>query len=158
MTKRSVSGIIDAYVARHPESEAAYQDWKGRRGILAFIFIMPVKVAAIVLGALLRIAFTRVGMIVIGLGVLFWWLAAPHKPATAPVEALPPSTPSMRAPHASREAQGRAIALFPALGIPNSPLNIRFNQIVRTDMHVDPGVFDDPEWPTNIARAAAQTP
>ena len=74
------------------------------------------------------------------------------------VEVKPPTVASPRpvpTGHAADAAKWRAVAIYPRLGIADSPLNKAFIQRVRRYQSEKPQVFDNPEWPTVIARECA---
>lgn len=54
--------------------------------------------------------------------------------------------------YAADAAKSRAIARYPQLAVAGSPLNSAFVARVRRYQVEKPQVFDDPEWPTQIAR------
>jgi hypothetical protein len=75
-------------------------------------------------------------------------LAAPT--STTPAAAGP--TPAATSSSAdSREAQQRAIALYPDLAVAHSKLNQEFVRRYQQYQKVDPGYFNNPEWPTHLA-------
>jgi hypothetical protein len=84
-------------------------------------------------------------------------MVAPSTPSPTP----PPKSESPRTSTAARPlptgdaaeaAKLRAVARYPQLGIAGSPLNTAFLARVRQYQIENPQVFDDPEWPTRIAR------
>jgi hypothetical protein len=67
-----------------------------------------------------------------------------------------PNTPRpLPTGHAVDAAKWRAVARYPRLGIAGSPLNRAFVERVRRYQSEKPQIFDDPEWPTAIARECA---
>ena len=56
------------------------------------------------------------------------------------------------APAVIAAAQQRATRLFPQLGITNSALNREFLRRYRKYQSESPDYFNDPEWPTKLAR------
>lgn len=54
--------------------------------------------------------------------------------------------------HAATAAQWRAIAAYPRLGIAGSEFNLMFLETVKKAQIERMEIFDNPEWPTAIAR------
>jgi hypothetical protein len=59
------------------------------------------------------------------------------------------------APQASAEARARAVKMFPDLARADSQLNRQFLQRYQIYLETRPEFFDDPEWPTALARDCA---
>ncbi len=79
----------------------------------------------------------------------------PTTTTTANVALEKPSTSIPRqvpTGHAADAAKWRAVAIYPKLGIANSPLNNAFISKVKRYQTERPEVFDDKDWPTVIAR------
>ena len=53
-------------------------------------------------------------------------------------------------------AQRRAVALYPQLAIAGSPLNRAFVARVHQCQTTRPRIFDNPDWPTQIAGECTQ--
>jgi hypothetical protein len=52
----------------------------------------------------------------------------------------------------SSTAQQRAMKLYPELAVPNSKINQEFIRRYHQYQKVNPAFFNDPEWPTTLAR------
>jgi hypothetical protein len=63
---------------------------------------------------------------------------------------------SVPAPDAALQAQNRAVAVFPALGVAGSPLHREFLARYNRYRAEKPAFFTDPEWPTKLAAECAQ--
>ncbi|MEO6754358.1 MAG: DUF4236 domain-containing protein [Chthoniobacteraceae bacterium] len=70
----------------------------------------------------------------------------------APIPNGPTTPRPLPTGHAADAAKWRAVALYPRLGVVDSPLNRSFVERVRRYQSEKPRIFDDPEWPTVIAR------
>lgn len=78
--------------------------------------------------------------------------AVPATPAPTPrAPATPRPVPNSAA---AIQAQKRATLSYPDLARANSPLNKRFVEKVRAAQTERPEIFDDPEWPTILAKEA----
>ena len=83
-------------------------------------------------------------------------------PAPATIPRVGVQKPSASGPrqlptgHAADAAKWRAVAIYPKLGVPNSPLNMAFLARVKRYQTELPEVFDDKDWPTVIARECEQ--
>ena len=120
-----------------------------------------------------RVAIAFVFMLVVLSVVFLFWItnaAKKYSPAAPQVAAATPALPVTRvaptpvakpivvtptAPPLDEEtkaAQRRAIELFPSLGVAGSKLNRAFVKRMRMYQHTEPEIFQNPEWPTIIAR------
>lgn len=52
------------------------------------------------------------------------------------------------------EAQVKAMSLYPALGVANSPLNLKFLQLYKEVQTRNPKFLTQPDWPLQIAKQA----
>ncbi len=77
---------------------------------------------------------------------------------SAPPLPLATPTPPRAIPvgHAADAAKWRAVAIYPRLGIADSPLNKAFIERARRYQTEKPQIFDDPEWATIIARECVE--
>jgi hypothetical protein len=80
--------------------------------------------------------------------------AVPSAPPL-PVATILPAEP-VAAQEVTLEAQKRAMAVFPALAVPGSPLNREFVARYNRYRTEKPDFFTDPEWPTKLAAECAQ--
>jgi hypothetical protein len=63
-----------------------------------------------------------------------------------------------RGPDVTQQWQGRALAEFPALGVPGSPFNRLFLGRVRQLREKRSALLQDPSWPYRLARQIAESP
>lgn len=123
---------------------------------IGYRYFLPIWLGSLVLSA--GIAFRWIGAIIGGAvaGLLYFSFSnfapakKPASPSTSPsapaTTALPSSTSG------SSTARQRAIQLFPELAIASSPLNQEFLKRYRKYQSENIRYFDDPEWPTALAR------
>lgn len=74
--------------------------------------------------------------------------------ATAPGRSARGRTPTPRPIPASPEARARAVARFPELARAGSALNRAFVELAHQAQIERPEIFDDPEWPMQLALEA----
>ena len=108
------------------------------------------------------------GSLVLSAGIAFRWIGAIIATAIAalvyfstgkvtrspkPVtQSVPTPSTALPQPNGANVAQQRAIQLYPELGIMNSPLNQEFVRRYRKYQLENKRYFDDPEWPTALAK------
>ena len=80
---------------------------------------------------------------------------APTNSSSPPTARLSNAPRPLPTGHAADAAKWRAVALYPRLGIADSPLNRAFLARVRRYQSERPEIFDNPEWATLIARECA---
>ena len=80
--------------------------------------------------------------------------AVPPTPPLAVATIIPAE--SVTGPAVTLEAQKRAMAIYPTLGVAGSPLNREFVARHKRYQTEKPDFFTDPEWPTKLATECAQ--
>lgn len=87
---------------------------------------------------------------------------APTQPTEEPVASAPVTKPTARAPRAEalsgkdvEAAKQRAISLYPDIGRAGTPMNQEFVRRYQRYLAERPEYFDQPEWPTILARECA---
>jgi hypothetical protein len=103
----------------------------------------------------------------LGIGILVAfviWFALKGMPSPERVDDSPtilstpaPDTPVATAtpPPATGTPQQRALQAYPDLGVANSPLNREFLRRHTQYKNENPHYFDDPEWPTKLAKESS---
>jgi len=100
------------------------------------------------------IAFRWIGAITAGaVSALVCFFAGGAAPLPKPqAQNAPASATASPESSGSNPAQQRAVQLYPELGVTNSPLNQEFVRRFRKYQVEDKHYFDNPEWPTALAK------
>ncbi|MGA3170377.1 MAG: hypothetical protein ABSE62_05135 [Chthoniobacteraceae bacterium] len=151
ITKGQASDLIGPI--KSTVSQTEYEEWKlaGEPDISAWRCRNKLRIARVMFLIVWKLLkWGTVALLIYG---LFHWLSSQSdesQSASEPViqEAALPTGLSAVA------AEKRALAKYPDLADPTSPLNHVFNAFVEQHRRNSPGIFNDPEWPTLIVKEA----